>query len=51
MREKLLNEIKPAEDSLRFYFLGSDTGIENHGCKIPVDGVEGGKEQKATLRV
>lgn len=37
LREKLLNEIKPAEDSLRFYFLDSDTGIENHGCKVPVD--------------
>lgn len=37
LREKLLSEIKPAEDSLRFYFLDSDTAVEHHGCKEPFD--------------
>ena len=37
LRDKLLSEIKPGEDSLRFYFLDSDTSVEHHGCKEPVD--------------
>jgi CRISPR-associated protein Cas2 len=37
LREKLICEIKPTEDSLRFYFLDSDVGIEHHGCKEPID--------------
>ncbi len=37
LRDKLLTEIKPTEDSLRFYFLDSDIAVEHHGCKEPVD--------------
>jgi CRISPR-associated protein Cas2 len=37
LRDQLLNEINPAEDSLRFYFLESDVDIEHHGCKKPID--------------
>lgn len=37
LREKLLNEIKPVEDSLRFYFLDGDVAVEHHGCKKPID--------------
>ena len=37
LREQLLNEIKTTEDSLRFYFLDSDVGVEHHGCKKPID--------------
>jgi CRISPR-associated protein Cas2 len=37
LREQLLNEIKTSEDSLRFYFLDSDVGVEHHGQKEPVD--------------
>ena len=37
LRERLLREIKPEEDSLRFYFLDRDVTIENHGRKEPLD--------------
>ncbi len=37
LRNRLLSEIKTSEDSLRFYFLESDTTIEHHGTKKPVD--------------
>lgn len=35
--DRLLNEIKADEDSLRFYFLDSDTVIEHHGTRKPLD--------------
>jgi len=37
LRARLLNEMKPAADSLRFYFLDADTGIEHHGAHEPID--------------
>ena len=37
LRARLLEEIDPAEDSLRFYFLEGDTRIEHHGCGKPTD--------------
>ena len=37
LRNRLLKEIKTAEDSLRFYFLETDTKIEHHGTKKPTD--------------
>lgn len=37
LREKLLQEINPNSDSLRFYFLDADVGVEHHGTKEPID--------------
>ena len=37
LRDQLLREINPAQDSLRFYFLDGDINIEHHGCKKPVN--------------
>jgi CRISPR-associated protein Cas2 len=37
LRDRLLKEINPKEDSLRFYFLDSDVAIEHHGTKEPRD--------------
>lgn len=37
LQDRLLNEMNSEEDSLRFYFLDTDTGIEHHGCKEPID--------------
>ncbi|MER3633235.1 MAG: CRISPR-associated endonuclease Cas2 [Blastocatellia bacterium] len=37
LRTRLLEEIDPNRDSIRFYFLETDTRIEHHGCKIPID--------------
>lgn len=37
LRLRLLDEVKLDEDSLRFYFLESDTRIEHHGAKEPPD--------------
>lgn len=39
LRLRLLDEYDPREDSLRFYFLGSNFKhrIEHHGTKSPVD--------------
>jgi CRISPR-associated protein Cas2 len=39
LKSKLLNEIKPEEDSLRFYFLGSNwkRRVEHIGAKKTVD--------------
>ena len=37
LRDRLLKEINPKEDSLRFYFLDSDVTIEHHGTKAPRD--------------
>lgn len=39
LRQKLINEIKPEEDSLRFYFLGSNwkRRIEHVGAKEAID--------------
>lgn len=37
LREQLLNEIKTTEDSLRFYFLDNDVGVEHHGRNKPID--------------
>ena len=36
-RTRLLKEIKEEEDSLRIYFLETDTEIEHFGTKGPVD--------------
>lgn len=39
LKLRLLSEIEPTKDSLRFYFLGSGAGkrIEHHGAKVVVD--------------
>ena len=39
LRQRLLDVFKEEEDSLRFYFLGSNwqRRIEHHGAKKPVD--------------
>lgn len=37
LRGRLLNEIDPGQDSLRFYFLDEDQMIEHHGSGRPVD--------------
>jgi CRISPR-associated protein Cas2 len=39
LKLRLLNEFDPEEDSLRFYYLGSNfrNRIEHHGTKVPVD--------------
>jgi CRISPR-associated protein Cas2 len=39
LKHGLLNEYKPAEDSLRFYYLGSNwrPNVEHHGAKPSVD--------------
>ena len=39
MRARLLDEMKPDKDSLRFYFLGADgkRRIEHHGNRKPLD--------------
>ncbi|MBX3276738.1 MAG: CRISPR-associated endonuclease Cas2 [Acidobacteria bacterium] len=37
LRSRLLDEINPKEDSLRFYFLDTDLTIEHHGTKGPTD--------------
>jgi CRISPR-associated protein Cas2 len=37
LRLRLLEEILPREDSLRFYYLETDTTVEHHGAKRPLD--------------
>lgn len=37
LRDRLLSEMNTKEDSLRFYFLDSDTVIEHFGTKTIVD--------------
>lgn len=37
LKTRLLEEIDPKQDSLRFYYLDADTRIEHHGTKIPID--------------
>jgi len=39
LRDRLLHEIKPEEDSLRFYFLdrAAVDRVEHHGAKKPTD--------------
>jgi CRISPR-associated protein Cas2 len=37
LRNRLLEEIDAKEDSLRFYFLDADVGIEHHGTSEPPD--------------
>ncbi len=37
LRERLVQEINPNSDSLRFYFLDADVGVEHYGCKKPID--------------
>jgi CRISPR-associated protein Cas2 len=37
LRARLLAEINREEDSLRFYFLDVDVGIEHHGVKKPIN--------------
>ena len=39
LKLRLLDEIDPEQDSLRFYFLGShfERRIEHHGAKRPID--------------
>lgn len=37
LRDRLLSEMNPKEDSLRFYFLEADTVIEHFGTKAIAD--------------
>jgi CRISPR-associated protein Cas2 len=37
LRDRLLREIDPSQDSLRFYFLDRDVTIEHHGTKKTID--------------
>ncbi|MFN0120859.1 MAG: CRISPR-associated endonuclease Cas2 [Blastocatellia bacterium] len=37
LRERLIREMNPEQDSLRFYFLEADIVIEHHGTKVPID--------------
>lgn len=37
LRARLLDEMKVAEDSIRFYFLDADAEIEHHGTKKVID--------------
>lgn len=37
LKDRLLKEIEPEEDSLRFYFLDQDVRLEHHGTKKPID--------------
>lgn len=37
LRDRLLQEMKADEDSIRFYFLDSDVSIEHHGIKKPIN--------------
>ena len=37
LRTRLLAEMDPAADSVRFYFLAADTAIEHYGAKEPID--------------
>jgi CRISPR-associated protein Cas2 len=37
LRGRLLDELSPAADSIRFYFLDSDVRVEHHGTNEPVD--------------
>jgi CRISPR-associated protein Cas2 len=37
LKGRLLTEIDPTKDSLRFYFLDADVRIEHHGSAEPVD--------------
>ncbi len=37
LKDRLLGEMDPAQDSLRFYFLDTDTQVEHHGTRVPMD--------------
>jgi CRISPR-associated protein Cas2 len=37
LKHRLLGEIDPDQDSLRFYFLDTDVDVEHHGCKQPIN--------------
>lgn len=37
LRERLLREMKPEVDSIRFYFLDADVTIEHLGTNEPID--------------
>lgn len=37
LKERLLHEIKPEEDSIRIYFLDRDTKVEHYGVKKHFD--------------
>jgi CRISPR-associated protein Cas2 len=37
LRARLLSEIDPEQDSLRFYYLDVDVRIEHHGINVPMD--------------
>lgn len=37
LRGRLLDEMKPERDSLRFYFLDADVKVEHHGTNEPMD--------------
>lgn len=37
LRDRLLTEINKEQDSLRFYFLDSDVGVEHHGNRKPIN--------------
>ncbi len=37
LRSRLLDEMKSAADSIRFYFLDADVKLEHHGANEPMD--------------
>lgn len=37
LRTRLLQEMKPELDSIRFYFLEADVRVEHHGAHVPID--------------
>jgi CRISPR-associated protein Cas2 len=37
LKPRLLAEMNPATDSVRFYFLDADVAVEHHGAKEPLD--------------
>lgn len=37
LKARLLNEMNPEQDSIRFYFLDKDVKTEHYGTKKPVD--------------
>jgi CRISPR-associated protein Cas2 len=40
LKPRLLDAMNPAMDSVRFYFLDTDTKVEHHGASVPVDMTE-----------
>lgn len=37
LKPRLLGEMNPATDSVRFYYLDADVVVEHHGAKEPLD--------------